>query len=33
LQALCDKLNANGFKTSRGCEFKPIQVKRLIAIR
>ena len=32
LQALCDKLNANGFKTSRGCEFKPIQVKRLIAI-
>lgn len=32
LQALCDKLNANGFKTSRGSVFKPSQVRRHIAI-
>lgn len=31
LQELCNKLNANGFKTSKGCEFKPMQVKRVIS--
>lgn len=31
LQAICDELNSNGFKTSKGSEFKPMQIKRLIA--
>lgn len=31
LQELCNKLNANGFKTSKGYEFKPMQVKRVIS--
>jgi DNA invertase Pin-like site-specific DNA recombinase len=31
LQGLCNELNANGFKTSKGNEFKPMQIKRLIA--
>lgn len=30
LQAIADRLNATGFKTSTGKEFKPMQVKRLL---
>jgi DNA invertase Pin-like site-specific DNA recombinase len=30
LQAIADKLNASGFKTSKGNEFKPMQIKRLV---
>lgn len=30
LQQIADQLNASGFKTSRGNDFKPMQVKRLL---
>ena len=30
LQSLCNKLNSNGFKTSKGGEFKPTQVRRFL---
>lgn len=30
LQAIANELNASGFKTSKGNEFKPMQIKRLL---
>ena len=32
LQTIANKLNASGFKTSKGNEFKPMQIKRLLTI-
>lgn len=32
LQAIANELNASGFKTSKGNEFKPMQIKRLLTI-
>ena len=32
LQSKCDYLNANGYRTRNGKEFKPMQVKRLLAM-